>query len=161
MELLFWILWKHTLRCVQTNISEHVKVRPHLHMNTNEAGRDEAYANISLDCNTRKNVVIRRANQWFSLKYRLQADSVRSASDQTEAVFLSSVTRLHCYTCLASAFLGHIFVLMSRLNVMFVCLDKMRIAALNGCSPNFPRTVNKCPVISQLIEKSLFYLEHT
>ncbi len=29
-----------------------------------------------------------------------------------EAVFLSSVTRLHCYTCLASACLARIFVLM-------------------------------------------------
>ncbi len=48
----------------------------------------------------------------LSLKYRLQADSVRSASDRTEAVFLSSVTRLHCYVCLASACLMHVFVLM-------------------------------------------------
>ncbi len=37
---------------------------------------------------------------------------VHSASDRTEAVFLSSVTRLHCYTCLASACLARIFVLM-------------------------------------------------
>ncbi len=84
-----------------------VKVRPHLHANANEASRGEAYANICLDCYTRQNVVICRASEWFSLKYRLQADSVRSASDQTEAVFLSSVTRLHCYACLA-----RIFVLM-------------------------------------------------
>ncbi len=48
----------------------------------------------------------------LSLKYRLQADSVRSASDRTEAVFLSSVTRLHCYVCLASACLARVFVLM-------------------------------------------------
>ncbi len=60
-------------------------VRPHLHANTNEAGRDETYANICLDCNTRQNVVVRRASEWFSLKYRLQADSVGSASDRTEA----------------------------------------------------------------------------
>ncbi len=39
-------------------------------------------------------------------------DSVRSASDQTEAVFLSSVTHLHCYTCFASACLARVFVLM-------------------------------------------------
>ncbi len=64
-----------------------------------------------LDCNTRQNVV-RRASEWFSLKYRLQADSVCSASDRTEPVFFSSVTRLHCYACLASACLAHIFVLM-------------------------------------------------
>ncbi len=75
-------------------------MRPNLHANTNEAGWGEAYANICLNCNTRQNVVIPRVSEWFSLKYRLQADSVRSASDQTEAVFLSSVTRLHCYTCL-------------------------------------------------------------
>ncbi len=88
------------------------KVRPHLHANTNEAGRGEAYANIYLDCNTRQNVVICRGSEWFSLKYQLQVDSVRSASDQTEAVFLSSTTRLHCYTCLASACLERVFVLM-------------------------------------------------
>ncbi len=29
-----------------------VKVHPHLHANTNEAGRGEAYANICLDCNS-------------------------------------------------------------------------------------------------------------
>ncbi len=50
-------------------------------------------------------------------EYRLQADSVRSASDLTEAVFLSSVTRLHCYARLASVYLTRIFVLMwTRLN---------------------------------------------
>ncbi len=48
----------------------------------------------------------------LSLKYRLQADSVRSASDRMEAVFLSSVTLLHCYVCLASACLVCVFVLM-------------------------------------------------
>ncbi len=48
----------------------------------------------------------------LSLKYQLQADSVRSVSDQTEAVFFSSVTRLHCYVCLASACLLRVFVLM-------------------------------------------------
>ncbi len=89
-----------------------LKVRPHLHGNTNKAGWGEAYTNICLDCNTRQNVVIHRASEWFSLKYRLQADSVRSASDWTEAVFLSSVTRLHCYACLASACLVRVFVLM-------------------------------------------------
>ncbi len=89
-----------------------IKVRPHLHANTNVAGRGEAYTNICLDCNTRQNVVVRRASEWFSLKYRLQADSVLSSSDQTEAVFLSSVTRLHCYACLALACLTHFFVLM-------------------------------------------------
>ncbi len=47
----------------------------------------------------------------FSFKYRLQAESVCLASDQTEAVFLSSVTHLHCYTCLALACLAHVFVL--------------------------------------------------
>ncbi len=89
-----------------------LKVRPHLHTNTNEAGQGEAYANICFDCNKRQNVVIRRASEWFSLKYRLQADNVRSASDRTEAVFLSSVTRPHCYACLASACLARVFVLM-------------------------------------------------
>ncbi len=56
-----------------------VKVRPHLHANTNEAGRSEAYANICLDCNTRQNVVVRRSTSKsvclrmkFSLKYRLR-----------------------------------------------------------------------------------------
>ncbi len=87
-------------------------VRPHLHTNTNKAGWGEAYANICLDCNTRQNVVVHRGSEWFSLKYRLQADSVRLASDWTEAVFLSLVTRLHRYACLASARLTHIFVLM-------------------------------------------------
>ncbi len=48
----------------------------------------------------------------LSLKYRLQADSVRSASDWMEAVFLSSFTRLHCYVYLASACLTRVFVLM-------------------------------------------------
>ncbi len=48
----------------------------------------------------------------LSLKYRLQAVSVRSASDRMEAVFLPSVTRLYCYVCLASACLARIFVLM-------------------------------------------------
>ncbi len=48
----------------------------------------------------------------LSLKYRLQVDGVRSASDRMEAVFLSLVTRLHCYVCLASACLAPIFVLM-------------------------------------------------
>ncbi len=47
----------------------------------------------------------------LSLKYRLQADIVRSASDQTEIVFLSSVTRLHFYICLAWACLARVFVL--------------------------------------------------
>ncbi len=89
-----------------------LKVRPHLHANTNEAGWGEAYANICLDCNTRQNVVIRRASEWFSLKYRLQADSVRSASDRTEAVFLALVTHLRCYACLALACLARIFVVM-------------------------------------------------
>ncbi len=89
-----------------------VKVRPHLHVNTNETGWGEAYANICFDCNMRQNVVIYGASEWFSLKYRLQPDSVRSASDQTEAVFLSSVTRLHYYAYLASACLAHIFDLM-------------------------------------------------
>ncbi len=89
-----------------------VKMRPHLHANTNEAGRGEAYTNICLDCNTRQNVVIRQASEWFSLKYRLQVDRVCSASDRTEAVFLSLVTRLHCYAHLASVFLMCIFVLM-------------------------------------------------
>ncbi len=89
-----------------------VKVLPHLHANTNEAGWDEAYANICLDCYMRQNVVVCRASEWFSLKYRLQVDSVRSASDRTKAVFLSSVTHLHCYACLVSACLARIFVLM-------------------------------------------------
>ncbi len=48
----------------------------------------------------------------LSLKYQLQVDSVHSASDRMEAVFLSSVMRLHCYVCLASACLARIFVLM-------------------------------------------------
>ncbi len=91
-------------------------MRPHLH--TNEAGWGGAYANIRFDCNTRQNVVVCRASEWFSLKYRLQADSVHLASDRTEAVFLSSVTHLHCYACLASACLARVFVLMwTRLNV--------------------------------------------
>ncbi len=89
-----------------------LKMRPHLHANTNEAGRGEVFANICIDCNTRQNVVVCRANEWFSLKYRLQVDSVRSASDRIEAVFLSPVTRLHCCACLASAWLGRVFVLM-------------------------------------------------
>ncbi len=90
-----------------------LKVRPHLHTNTNEA-----YANICLDCNTMQNVVFCRASEWFSLKYQLQADSIRSASDRAEAVFLSSVTRLHCYACLALACLVRVFVLMwTRLNI--------------------------------------------
>ncbi len=90
--------------------SKLLKARPHLHANTNEAGRGEAYANICLNCTTRQNVVVRWASEWFSLKYRLQADSVRSVSDRTEGVFLSSVTRLHYYTCLASACLARVFV---------------------------------------------------
>ncbi len=58
------------------------------------------------------------------LKYRLQADSVCSASDQTEAVFLSSVTRLHCYVCLASACLVRVFVLMyTQHNMLFLALN--------------------------------------
>ncbi len=89
-----------------------LKVRPHLPANTNEAGRGEAYSNICLDYNMMQNVVVRRASEWFSLKYQLQADNVRSASDQTEAVFLSLVTRLHCCACLVSACLARIFVLM-------------------------------------------------
>ncbi len=94
-----------------------LKVRPHLHTHTNEAGRGEEYANICLDCNTRQNVVVCRASEWFSFKYRLQADSIDSASDRTEAVFLSSVTHLHCYACHASACLTRVFVLMwMRLN---------------------------------------------
>ncbi len=48
------------------------------------------------------------------------------AADQTEAVFLSSVTRLHCYACLVSACLVRIFVLM-----------RMRLFAQCGC--NVPR----------------------
>ncbi len=43
--------------------SSPVKVRPHLHANTNEAGRGEAYANICLDCNTRQNVVVCRVSE--------------------------------------------------------------------------------------------------
>ncbi len=39
----------------------------------------------------------------------IPADGVRSASDQTEAVFLSLVTRLHCYTCLVSVCLARVF----------------------------------------------------
>ncbi len=55
----------------------------------------------------------RSPSQWmFSLKYQLQADNVHSASDQTETVFLSLVTRLYCYACLASTCLVHVFVLM-------------------------------------------------
>ncbi len=55
----------------------------------------------------------RSLSQWMILlKYRLQADSVCSAWDRTEAVFLSSITRLHCYACLASACLTRVFVLM-------------------------------------------------
>ncbi len=65
-----------------------IKVRRHLHANTNEAGRGEAYVNICLDCNTRQNVVIHGASEWFSLKC------------------------LHCYTCFALACLAHVFVLM-------------------------------------------------
>ncbi len=34
------------------------------------------------------------------------------AADRTEAVFLSLVTRLHCYICLASGCLARVFVLM-------------------------------------------------
>ncbi len=56
--------------------------------------------------------VVGRASEWFSLKYGLQTDSVCLASDQTEAVFLSSVTHLHCYAYLSSACLAHVFVLM-------------------------------------------------
>ncbi len=89
-----------------------VKVRPHLHANTNDTDRGEADANICLDCNTMQNVVVCGASEWFSLKYKLQADSVCSASDRTEAVFLSSVTRLHCYECLASACVTRVFVSM-------------------------------------------------
>ncbi len=61
----------------------------------------------------------RSPSQWMILlKYRLQADSVRSASDRAEPVFLSSVTHLHCYACLALACLAHVFVLMwTRLNM--------------------------------------------
>ncbi len=55
-----------------------LKVRPHLHANTDEAGRGGAYANIRFDCNTRQNVVVCRASEWFSLTYRLQVDSVGS-----------------------------------------------------------------------------------
>ncbi len=44
-----------------------LKVRPHLHINTNEAGLGEAYTNICLDCNTRQNVVIRQASEWGSV----------------------------------------------------------------------------------------------
>ncbi len=90
----------------------HIKVRPHLHANTNEAGQGEACATRCHDCKTRQNVVVHRASEWFTLKYWLQADSVHLASDRTDAVFLSSVTRLHCYACLASACLAHVFVLM-------------------------------------------------
>ncbi len=88
------------------------KVRPHLHANTNKAGWGEAYVNICLDSNMRQNVVVRRVSEWFSLKYRFQADSVSSASDRTEAVLLSSVTHLHCYVCLVSACLALVFILM-------------------------------------------------
>ncbi len=57
----------------------------------------------------------------LSLKYRLQADSVRSASERTKAVFLSSVTRLHGYICLALAYLAHVFVLMwTQLNTLLL-----------------------------------------
>ncbi len=40
-----------------------VKVHPHLHANTNEAGQGEAYTNICLDCNTRQNVIVRQASE--------------------------------------------------------------------------------------------------
>ncbi len=82
------------LKTVQSNRSLRLKVRPHLHANTNEAGRGEAYANICLDCNTRQNVVICRVSEWFSLKYRLPMDSVRSVSDQQRQF---SSPRLHVY----------------------------------------------------------------
>ncbi len=71
------------------------KVCPHLHANTNEAGRGEAYANRCLDCNMRQNVVVRRASEWFSLKYWFQADSVHSTSDRTQRQFSSPW--LHVY----------------------------------------------------------------
>ncbi len=103
----------HSSKNVRSKLCHtHLKVRLHLHANTNNAGRGEAYANICLDCNTRQNIVVRRASEWFSLKYRLQVESVRSASDRAEAVFLSSVTHLHCYACLALACLARVFVLM-------------------------------------------------
>ncbi len=90
-------------KCYGASISAHEHKR---------GSQGEAYANICLDCNTRQNVVVCRATECFSLKYQLQADSVCLASDWTEAVFLSLVTHLHCYACLALACLAHVFVLM-------------------------------------------------
>ncbi len=51
--------------------------------------------------------------------------NVVEALDQTEAVFLSSITRLHCYACLASACLSLVFVLMwTQLNFMNIIVAK-------------------------------------
>ncbi len=123
-----------------------LKVRPHLQANTNEAGWGKAYTNICLDCNTRQNAVICQASEWFYLKYRIQADSVRSASDRTETVFFSSVTHLHCYACLASACLAHVFVLMRmrlyasstshKCNTVFLCLPWCEHDIHTSCSSN-------------------------
>ncbi len=72
----------------------------------------------------------------LSLKYRLQADSVHLASDQTEAVFFSSVTRLYCYVCLALACLARIFVLMwtQLYAAMFGCYVTILRPTVHTCS---------------------------
>ncbi len=94
------------------------------------------HKHICLNCNTRQNVVVCQASEWFSLKYRLQADSVCSDSDWTEAVFLSSVTGLHCYTCLISACFARIFVLMwTRLSKWIVDLG-IKILYIHHWIPN-------------------------
>ncbi len=70
----------------------------------------------------------------LSLKYRLQADSVCLASDQTEAVFLSLVTHLHCYVCLASACLARIFVLKwTQLYMRVLILGVLYWVSYTGC----------------------------
>ncbi len=54
--------WEH-FSVIQFLHVEHVKVCPHLHANTNEAGLGKAYANIRLNCNTRQNVVVCQASE--------------------------------------------------------------------------------------------------